>query len=54
MSGRLRFFTPDEHLVMLLAEANQQLQQGKQQLEQECQRAEKLAERLRAIGIEAE
>ncbi|WP_196512084.1 hypothetical protein [Nostoc sp. NZL] len=30
LSGRLRFFTSDEHLVVLLAEATQQLQQGKQ------------------------
>ena len=35
-------------------EANQQLQQVNQQLAQERQRAEKLAERLRAAGIEPE
>ncbi|WP_292792691.1 hypothetical protein [Nostoc sp. NMS7] len=35
-------------------EANQQLQQANQQLEQERQRAEKLAERLRAAGINPE
>ncbi|MCC5642041.1 Uma2 family endonuclease [Nostoc sp. CHAB 5824] len=60
--GKLRFFTPDGHQVMLpeeeasqqLQQANQQLQQANQQLAQERQRAEKLAERLRAAGIEPE
>ncbi|MCC5661029.1 Uma2 family endonuclease [Nostoc sp. XA010] len=53
--GKLRFFTPDGHRVMLPEEeANQQLQQVNQQLAQERQRAEKLAERLRAAGIEPE
>ena len=46
--GKLRFFTPDGHLVMLPEE------EANQQLTQERQRAEKLAERLRAAGIELE
>jgi Uma2 family endonuclease len=54
-AGKLRFFTPDGQLVMLPEEeANQQLQQANQQLEQERQRAERLAERLRAAGIDPE
>ncbi len=54
-SGKLRFFTPDDQLVMLPEEeANQQLQQTNQQLEQERQRTEILAERLRAAGIDLE
>jgi Uma2 family endonuclease len=52
-AGKLRFFTPDGDLVMLPEEeANQQLQQVNQQLEQERQRAQRLAERLRAAGID--
>ncbi|MBW4631818.1 MAG: Uma2 family endonuclease [Iphinoe sp. HA4291-MV1] len=59
---KLRFFTPDGQLVPLseeetnqqLQQANQQLQQVNQQLEQERQRAERLAERLRAAGIDPE
>ncbi|MEH2284239.1 MAG: Uma2 family endonuclease [Nostoc sp.] len=68
-SGKLRFFTPDGHLVILpeeeanqqlqqanqqLQQTNQQLQQANQQLEQERQRAAILAERLRAAGIDPE
>lgn len=61
-SGKLRFFTPDGHLVILpeeeanqqLQQANQQLQQANKQLEHERQRAEKLAERLRVAGIDPE
>ncbi|WP_373526192.1 Uma2 family endonuclease [Nostoc sp.] len=68
-SRKLRFFTPDGHLVILpeeeanqqlqqanqqLEQTNQQLQQANQQLEQERQRAEKLAERLRFAGIDPE
>ncbi|KYC36262.1 hypothetical protein WA1_41790 [Scytonema hofmannii PCC 7110] len=57
---KLRFFTPDGQLVLLpeeeanqqLQQTNQQLQQTNQQLEQERQKAEKLAERLRAAGID--
>ncbi|GAB1542453.1 Uma2 family endonuclease [Scytonema sp. NUACC21] len=57
---KLRFFTPDGQLVLLpeeeanqqLQQANQQLQQANQQLEQERQKAERLAERLRAAGID--
>jgi Uma2 family endonuclease len=55
LEGKLRFFTPDGNLVLLPEEqANQQLEQANQQLEQERQRAEKLAERLRAAGINPE
>lgn len=54
-SGKLRFFTPEGQLVLLPEEeANQELQQANQQLEQERQRSEKLAERLRAAGIDPE
>ncbi len=50
---KLRFFTPDGQLVLLPEEeANQQLQQAHQQIEQERQKAARLAERLRAAGIE--
>ncbi|NJM72428.1 MAG: Uma2 family endonuclease [Scytonema sp. RU_4_4] len=52
---KLRFFTSDGQLVLLPEEeANQQLQQANQQLEQERQRAQRLAERLRAAGIDPE
>ncbi|HEY9802563.1 MAG TPA: Uma2 family endonuclease [Leptolyngbyaceae cyanobacterium] len=52
---KLRFFTPDGNLVLLPEEeANQQLQQANEQLEQERQRAQRLAERLRAAGIDPE
>lgn len=50
--GKLRFFTPAGSLVLLPEEeTNQRLEQANQRLEQERQRAEKLAERLRAAGI---
>ena len=50
---KLRFFTPDGQLVLLPEEeANQQLQQAHQQIEQERQKAARLAERLRAAGIQ--
>lgn len=60
--GKLRFFTPEKQLVLLPEEAanqqleqtNQQLEQTNQQLEQERLRAERLAERLRAAGIDPE
>lgn len=57
---QLRFFTPEQELVLLPEEAaseqlqqvSQQLQQTSQQLEQERQRAERLTERLRAAGLD--
>jgi Uma2 family endonuclease len=53
LDGKLRFYTPDKQLVLLPEEAaNQQLEQTNQQLEQERQRAQRLAEQLRAAGID--
>ena len=53
--GKLRFFTSEKKLVLLPEEdANQQLEQERQQLEQERQRANRLAEQLRAAGIDPE
>lgn len=64
---KLRFFTPAKQLVLLPEEAanqqlvqtnrqleqtSQQLEQTNQQLQQERLRAERLAERLRAAGID--
>ncbi len=43
---KLRFFTPDGQLVLLPEE------EANQQLEKERQKAERLAERLRAAGID--
>ncbi|MBD2776802.1 Uma2 family endonuclease [Iningainema tapete] len=51
--GKLRFFTTDGQLILFPEEeANQQLQQITEQLTQERLRAERLAERLRAAGID--
>ena len=56
--GKLRYFSPDGELVPTPEEAalqaQQQAEQAQQQAEQAQQRADRLADQLRALGIEPE
>jgi hypothetical protein len=64
-AGKLRYFTPDGDLVptpeeaaiatqQIAIAAQQQASEAQSQLEQERMRSQKLAEQLRALGIDPE